>query len=197
MLAYWKRTLDCDTDTLNTSCRSIETFVREEFPEPCPDPLSKNFYLYDLYNHYNIFAYPAPQISQLFLGIKTAFKEINSSEGMWIKGWVNIYKGKDSHNWHNHKSYTQEDTNHLHQSYHGIFCVNGSGSFTTYRNRITKEQHHIQWEPNELAIIPTHDDWLHRSWPYVGDGERITVAFNIMHQDHIDTFRYKNCWTPL
>lgn len=195
---YWQTTLDCDLEQLKSSVLTLDEWVNNNLTDN-PDPLPDIFHIHDVYNNYNFFAYPLPQTSKLFRGVVNSFSQIESCDDMWIKAWVNVYNNT-AHTWHSHKSHTWLDNPNHKQfapSWHGIFCVVGDGTCTTYKNVEEDLTVHIPWQPNQLAFIENQAGWSHKCWKPKGDETRITIAFNILHQKDIDPFRYKNHWIPL
>lgn len=196
---YWQASLGCDTTLLAASCVDLDNWVMANMSDN-PDPLPEHFHIYDVYNNYNFFAYPLPGVHALFEGICQNFSVVADPTDMWIKAWVNVYKPGMSHDWHHHKTHTWLDDSSYkvqHASWHGIYCVVGDDTCTTYKHTETHETVHIPWKDNQLALIENKENWLHRSWKPKQGQQRITVAFNIMHRESIDTFRYANHWMPV
>lgn len=189
---YWRTCLDQPTDVLRRSVRQLDAWVNENITE-AQDALDDRFHIGDVYNGYNLFAYPLDGFSALYRDIRCCFEKISGLSDMWIKAWANVYQGR-SYTWHSHKTHTWLDQDHcaVHPSWHGIYCVTADETCTTYKHRDGATVH-IPWLENQLVFVESQDEWLHRTWP----GERITVAFNIMHRRDIDPFRYKNHWMPL
>jgi hypothetical protein len=193
---YWKHQLACDLPGITQGCLELDTWVREHCKD-APDPLDEKFHIHDVYNNYNVFAYPLPGFSELFYQLRESFAQISDASDTWIKAWVNVYNDSASHVWHQHKSHTWLDRDHepVHASWHGIYCVRGDDTCTTYRSKqgVTV---HIPWQDNQVAFIQNTPDWMHRSWPSKQEQPRITIAFNVMHRQDIDVFRYHDHWIP-
>lgn len=196
---YWKTELSCDTQALAESSTMLDEWTAKNLPNN-PDPLPDHFHIHDVYNNYNFFAYPLPGIQCLYDQVCLSFSKISPVEDMWIKAWVNVYNNNSSHSWHAHKPHTwldYEDFEPVHASWHGIYCVVGDETFTTYKNTRTLESVYIPWEKNQLVFVENQEDWLHRSWKSNSTTPRITIAFNILHRSSIDPFRYANHWLPV
>lgn len=195
---YWVEQHNLDLAVLADSCKRVVDYANTTLKGTAADPMKDNALIGDVYNAYNLLTYPLPGISELYTAINTSWSQLNQGSGWWIKTWANVYENREYHPWHQHKTHIAADYDShkpSHASYHGIFCISGVDSVTSYRN--AEKTIHIYQKPNQLSIIPNRDDWYHRSWPYPGPEVRITVAFNIMHITEIDPFRYANHWLPL
>jgi hypothetical protein len=191
---YWREQHNLQLDELTNSCISIVNYAKTHLQgtaETTDIPL-----IGDTYNGYNLLLYPRPQIHNLYHSIRSSFRQIEPSGNWWIKTWANVFENRTHYDWHQHHTHYLE-TNSNYPSYHGIFCVAGTDTATTYRNFITQEQAHIHQTPGQLTFIANHPDWYHRTWPYKHEETRITVAFNVIHEDSIDAFKYPNHWLPL
>lgn len=191
---YWSTQLDCELSQLRSSCIKVNDWVNDNI-KGTPDPLDSKFHIFDVYNSYNFFGFPLEGISYLSRCIEEHFASICDVNDMWIKGWVNVYQNGQSYDWHTHKQHTWLDQEHtpLHTSWHGIYCVIGDDTCTTYKHQ-TGSTVHIPWKENQLVFVKNTNDWLHRTW---SSKNRITVAFNILHREDIDPFRYGSNWLPL
>lgn len=192
---YWQEQHSLNLTELEQSCRSIVNYAETNFRGLVKEsdiPL-----IGDTYYSYNLLLYPLPSIHSLATAIRTTFRSIQpNTNNWWIKCWANIYTEQAHYDWHQHHSnYT--DAEQTCPSYHGIFCVQGNNSVTSYRNSATNATVHIPQHNNQMVIIANHPDWHHRTWPHKHTEDRITVAFNILHTDSIDAFRYPNHWMPL
>lgn len=192
---YWSEQHNLDLDKLESSCRSVVNYAKTHLigsAEVSDIPL-----IGDTYNGYNLLLYPLPEIHSLYNSIKSSFRQVEPRGEWWIKTWANVYTNSAHYDWHQHYTSYVDNPTAQHNSYHGIYCVAGEDTATTYRNLSTSTTVHIPQTPNQLTLIANHPDWYHRTWPYKGATERVTIAFNILHQDSIDAFRYPNHWLPL
>lgn len=192
---YWTEQHNLDLAQLESSCRSVVNYAETNLKgsaEVVDIPL-----IGDTYNSYNLLLYPLPELSKLYHSIRHTFAQIESGENWWIKCWANIYRDKSHYDWHQHNTSYVDNPNEKYTSYHGIYCVAGEDTVTSYRNIHSQSAVHIPQTPNQLTIIANHPDWYHRTWPYKGVRERVTIAFNILHSDCIDAFKYANHWLPL
>jgi hypothetical protein len=195
---YWVEQHSIDLVELERSCRAIVSYADTHLRGTAPDPMHNNALIGDTYNGYNLLLYPLPGISELYNAIRSSWRQLNSEPNWWIKCWANVYTNSQYHDWHQHKTHIAANYD-SHEprwpSYHGIYCVAGENTMTSYRC----ENHtvHIPQTPNQLSLIVNREDWFHRTWPYKGPGDRITVAFNILHGTEIEPFRYANHWLPL
>lgn len=191
---YWIEQHNLDLFQLDSSCRSVVNYAKTHLvgsAEVSDIPL-----IGDTYNGYNLLLYPLPQIHTLYHSIRGSFRQINPSGNWWIKCWANVYTNSTHYDWHQHHTHYNQNTADY-PSYHGIFCVAGDDTATTYRNIVSNTTVHIPQTPNQLTFIANHPDWYHRTWPYRGVNERVTIAFNIIHEHSVDPFRYANHWLPL
>lgn len=191
---YWSETHRLNLKDLTDSCTAVVNYAENNLKNPS---LSVDIPLIgDTYNSYNLLLFPLPEIHNLYRSIQSTFKQIRSEPNWWIKCWANVYTNQAHYDWHQHNTHYRGNVP-MYPSYHGIFCVQGIDSATTYRNSTTAEQVHIYQQPNQLSIIQNHPDWSHRTWPYKHPETRVTVAFNIVHLEDIDPFQYVNHWVPL
>jgi hypothetical protein len=193
---YWREQHDLNLVELERSCRSIVNYAETNFRGNIVEgdiPL-----IGDTYYSYNLLLYPLPEIHNLATAIRKTFLSIQpNTDNWWIKCWANVYTNQAYHDWHQHHTHYTE-TEQQQPSYHGIYCVSGDNTVTSYRNIISDcVSVHIPQTPNQLTVVANHPDWYHRTWPYKHTRDRITVAFNIIHGDSIDPFRWPNHWVPI
>ena len=195
---YWQSKLDLDNEQVLSSCVTANNWVNHNITD-CVDPLTDVFHIANVYNSYNLFALPLPGFHQLYSEVCSNIKQVIDSTDYWIKAWVNVYGPDKYHTWHGHKEHTwMDDDSYVakHNSYHGIVCVNGIDSVTSYKR--DNNTVHIPWtENNQFVLIRNSEDWQHRTWPYKHKGNRVTVAMNLFHRQDIDTFRYGSHWLPV
>ena len=200
---YWVEEHQLNVDKLESSCRSVVNYAKTNLMGIAEVSDASNVSKHhpysligDIYNGYNLLLYPLPELHQLYNCIRTSFRHIETEGNWWFKCWVNVYSNSAHYDWHQHnESYVDTDTQH--NSYHGFYCVAGDNTVTTYRNLAENTTVHIPQTPNQLTLIANHPDWYHRTWPYKGDRDRVSVAFNILHEDNINAFQYPNHWIPL
>lgn len=191
---YWREQHDLKLDELANSCVSVVNYAKTHLQgtaETVDIPL-----IGDTYNGYNLLLYPLPQIHLLYHSIRSSFRQIEPAGNWWIKAWANVFENRAHYDWHQHHTHYNETTA-VYPSYHGIFCVAGDDTATTYRNIVSNTTVHIPQTPNQLTFIANHPDWYHRTWPYKHKETRVTVAFNVIHEDSLDAFKYPNHWLPL
>ena len=191
---YWREQHDLKLDELASSCISVVNYAKTHLQGTAE--ISDIPLIGDTYNGYNLLLYPLPQIHNLYHNIRSSFRQIEPAGNWWIKAWANVFENRTHYDWHQHHTHYNETTA-VYPSYHGIFCVAGDDTATTYRNINSNTTVHITQTPNQLTFITNHPDWYHRTWPYKGVSERVTIAFNIIHEHSIDPFKYANHWLPL
>lgn len=140
---------------------------------------------------YNLFMYPYDQFHDLYNEIKKTFIEVNPNyynEKYYISGWVNFNKPGDFVDWHQHRQGI-EDT------WHTVYYANADSSKITYEFLNDGSIHDIDCEDN-LLIVAKNSNTRHRTWPWEGEGERISIATNIMPWHQIEP-GWVNYWVPL
>lgn len=190
---YWCEQHSVDLTELAASCRSITQYASTELPQTHTATIPL---IGDSYYNYNLLLYPLAEINRLYHCIQRTFKQIQPGADWWIKCWANLFEQQAHYDWHQHHTHYGAEPSQY-PSYHGIFCVQGQQTVTTYHNNTTNSRVHIPQLPNQLTVIENHPDWYHRTWPHKHSETRITVAFNILHATSIDSFKYANHWVPL
>jgi hypothetical protein len=143
----------------------------------------------NLYNKYNLLMYPLPQFWELYNGIKDSFRslpEVKEEDPYFIQCWLNIYNKEDYIDWHQH---WEPEYN----SYHGYYCALGENTITSY---ILPTGHPVDViNHDDQLVIGKADGDYHRSHPWKGEGDRITIAFDIIPAESIGYGI--NHWIPL
>lgn len=129
-----------------------------------------------LYAKYNIFCFPNKELYKLFREIQILFRRDLGKTGMYyIQGWINVYNKGQYIDWHKHWDSSKN-------TYHGFLCVDVGSSITTYHIPGVLEQVDIPGINNNLIISPSKDD-MHRTYPWTEDSPRITIAYDIIPAD--------------
>jgi hypothetical protein len=181
--------LGLDVAELEVSCYQLYDLIVENFSDG-----SKAHYGVEstrttlLYSDYNLLMYPWPQIHGLYEGIRKTFRQRVPNGEYFIACWLNIYKGDQSIPWHGHWLANRG-------VYHGVYCLRGEGSITSYRNLPDgRPDIDVVNHVDHVCISPS-DGHEHRSHPWTGEGDRITIAFDIVPAKNIDWGL--NHWIPL
>jgi hypothetical protein len=108
------------------------------------------------------------------------FQLLNVPEEMYIQAWINVMRKEQQIDIHQH--------DHTEYSFiSGNICVSSENTQTHYVNPINyhsfnKQAHHSDNEPGKITIFPS--TLPHYTDQYIGDKERITVAFDIFLKGH-------------
>lgn len=149
------------------------------------------------WKEYNVFQFYSDEIYDLLLGIKDATLEACEYYGLdfykekyHVQGWFNINK-KDygKLDWHDHGGPWAP-------WFHGYYCVNAEPSVTYYK--IDNDDNQVVENVNlnnrlivsEMGHPHAQADW---SW----DGDRITIAYDIVPMRFIRPFNQPQHWIPL
>ena len=139
--------------------------------------------------------YPFPGFHNIYNEIKTMFYEClklsnqESQKQYYIECWLNVYNPTDYIDWHSH-------CKPEHNTWFGIYCINVEPSKTTFDFPDVDGYIDVHGT-NNLLVMLKGDENLHRTWPWEYPTPRITVAFNIVPNDSIDTAQRLNHWIPI
>jgi hypothetical protein len=178
--------LGLDVAALEQSCNELSPFIIDKFS----GVEGKN---YDgessattkLFSRYNLLMYPLPQIHQLYEGIRSAFRSVNAENPYFIQCWLNAYNKDEYIDWHSH--WDPKDN-----VWHGYYTVKGEGTITSYRIP-NEEQFDMINKVDQLVLGPSDGD-EHRTYP---EGNRITIAFDIVPAWNINYKEPVNHWIPI
>lgn len=136
---------------------------------------------------YNLLLHPYPQMHQLYEGIRKSFRSIVPHDPHYVQCWLNVYNENEYIDWHGH--WPEEK-----RVWHGYYTVRGEGSITSYRFPHLDHQIDVSNKVDQLVIGPSAGD-QHRTYPWKGNGKRITIAFDIVPEDFC--FFELNHWLPI
>jgi len=150
------------------------------------------------WREYNVFQFYHEGIYNLFSSLSEVVKEacdyyeIDFKQQQYmVQGWFNInYHNKGKLDWHDHGAYKAP-------IFHGYYCVNAEPSSTYYKidnddNRVVENiNYNNRMIVSEMGHPHAMGDW---NW----EGERITVAYDILPLKHVKTFTWQEQhWIPL
>lgn len=186
---FIKAKLGLDVAELENTCYRMHDFVVKNFT----DGTITNFegeraVTTELFPEYNLLMCPFPQIHGLYEGIRKAFRQREPEGEYFIQCWLNIYRGDQFIPWHRHWPPSEG-------VYHGVYCVRGEGSITSYRDRANGLPDVDVVNHDDHVCISYSDGHEHRSYPWKGEGNRITIAFDIVPTQSI-TWGI-NHWIPI
>jgi hypothetical protein len=192
--------LNIDTDVLKSSCDKMYEIIKENFSENKQNYIvGQTTITTKLYTSYNLFLYPLPEFDKLFKEIRSIFFSLTAlnTNGKpeniqyYMQCWLNYYNKGDFIDWHSHWRPEKK-------TWHGFYCLDCEPSFTSYRIPSKREIINVTSEKNLVVISKTDGDkhkssaWLDESRP------RITIAFDIVPMEFIDSsVYYLNHWIPL
>jgi hypothetical protein len=127
---------------------------------------------------YNVFAFPEPEYKVLADWINGCWKEFADTQGVrreaYTQCWLNVFHEGNSFPAHIHRT-----------SFHGVFIVRGGDSSTRFHytdDRSRPAVHDIPSVDGQLVLVR---GWYpHEVAPWHGEGNRITLAFDIFYDDH-------------
>jgi hypothetical protein len=177
--------LNLDLIKLKSSCQLMHDLIEKNFISKKESLASTK-----IFNRYNLLLYPYPEFSNLFKEIKTMFRESSLEDGdYYIQCWLNLYNKGDFIDWHNHWDQSFN-------SWHGFFCVDCEPSKTSYQIPNLDKIVDIK-SKNNLLVMSKSDGDYHRTWPWIKDSPRITIAFDIVPSGKIDPEKWLNHWIPI
>ena len=99
---------------------------------------------------------------------------------LYIQAWVNVMRNEQSIDIHQH--YADENS-----FVSGNICITSNNTKTHYVNpfnyfTLNKQAHHSDNTPGKITIFPS--TLPHYTDEHLGDGERITIAFDIFVKNH-------------
>lgn len=168
-------TFKLDLDTTEMYNHSLEVYdevigMFGEVKEPHGFGSDTAYY----HNRYNLLSYPSINTHKLFRLLRNCSMTVVRSDNYYVRCWLNRYDVSKNIEWHNHWGADSK-------AYHGFYCVNVEGdnlSSTQYRIP-NHEPIEIISRDNILVFGKSEGD-QHRSTPWLNDGYRITVAFDII-----------------
>jgi hypothetical protein len=149
------------------------------------------------WRQYNVFQFSLPEVYSLYLGIKEMVKEACEyyeidfdKEKYMLQGWFNINSNSKGGklDWHDHGP---SGAPH----FHGYYCVKAEPSVTHYKvfdKRVENVNKNNRAILSEMGHPHAMGDW---DW----DGDRITIAYDILPLEEIAQFGMENeqHWVPL
>lgn len=171
--------LDIDLDILEQSCLDAEKFILENF-EYQGNMEGQAARTTKLFSQYNFLLLPFPKIDEVYEGIRKSFRSVVPNGAYRIQCWLNVYHRDDYIQWHEHWP-AHEGWSDV---WHGYLTVAGKDSITSYR-RPNVHQLDVKNKPNQLVIGLANGN-EHRTYPWKGEGKRITIAFDVVPEKHCD-----------
>ena len=186
---FAKAKLGLDVAELESTCYELHDVIVESLTDGTGENYDgERTMTTQLFDKYNLLMYPYPQIHGLYEGIRKTFRQRVPDGEYFIQCWLNIYRGDQSISWHTHWDPKFE-------VYHGVYCVRGEGSITSYRKLPNGAPDTDVVNHNDHVCISPSDGHEHRSHPWNGEGNRITIAFDIVPAHNI-TWGF-NHWIPV
>lgn len=149
------------------------------------------------WKEYNVFQFYSEEMYNLFAAIKDATLEACDYYGIdfykekfYVQGWFNINKkGQGKLDWHDHGG-------PFAPYLHGYYCVNAEPSVTYYKinnddNRIV-ENKNIN---NKLIVSEMGHPHAQGDWDW--DGDRITIAYDLVPLSFLKNIDQPQHWIPL
>lgn len=149
------------------------------------------------WQEYNVFQFHTPEIYNVLTGIKKLMLEACEYYGIdfekeqyLIQGWFNINDRKVGKlNWHDHGGPWAP-------FFHGYYCIKAEPSSTYYKienddNKIVENKN----KDNRLILSEMGHPHAQGDWDW--DGERITLAYDIIPLRHLALVTPSQHWFPL
>ncbi len=166
-----------DNNALYTTCINVEDELSRVFP-PVPDTSVYGCFSAMYHDHYNLFAFPCEQLSQLYMNMAKSFSNILMPGRYYIRCWVNLFSKGKNIDWHAH-------WDPKYKTYHGFYCVNTEGEHESYTEYVVPHLIGNQVcriiSNDGLCVIGKSQGDQHRSSEWLNDGKpRVTIAFDIV-----------------
>lgn len=190
---------DLDLETLRASSEKMYHIVKESFTGDSSDYSGQSTLTTKLFAKYNFCMYPFPGINILYWNIHHVFHSCLTQfyggrvdTRFFMQSWLNYYKKGEFINWHSH---TKQSVG----AWHGFFCLDVEpDSYTSYkwpkdpeRNDVIVDVH----SQNNLMVMGLSNDDQHKSSEWLHDDRpRITIAFDILPEEHVLELTGGNDW---
>jgi hypothetical protein len=156
--------LDLDLTVLTNHCYTVAPVLKQNWG----DVEQISF----LHPAYNFLCFPNKQLHKLYFHLHETFNKIKKYNDLYyITMWFNMHKVGEYIDWHSHNP--PEDN-----AYHGYFSVNAEPSVTSFKMPDGLIDDVIN-KNNQLVIVESNDN-MHSVSPWNGEGDRITIAFDII-----------------
>lgn len=187
---YTKK-LNLDIEKIKSSSIIFHKYLLDNFISDGNGYNAKSTATTEIYNQYNLFLYGLPGYYDLFNEIRNVYRECSqSNKNVYIQSWLNVYHKNQFIDWHRHWKSGLD-------VWHGFYCVNTEpNSFTSYKLPHFDDIINIDSQ-DDLLVIGKSDGDKHRSSDWQYDYPRVTIAFDIVPEEHINFFINKNHWIPL
>lgn len=193
----YTRKLNLDLDQLKTNAMFMKEYIIKNFcgvPSKEASLSGQDTMMSKLFNKYNYFLYPLSGNHGLFLEIQKIFHDVcPSKDAHFMQCWINVFNRGEFIDWHSH---WLPEWN----SWHGFYCLDVEpNSHTTYK--IQGREIVVNSENNLLVISKSGLD-QHRSSVWNEDYPRITIAFDIVPENKLNTCFLsgrgaQNHWIPI
>ena len=196
--------LNLDLGRLRKTADEMYDIIRDSFNSDKSDYSGQSTLSTRLYSKYNFCLYPLPGVHELYWSINSVFHNCLTHfhggrvhKRYFMQSWLNYYRKGEYIDWHTHTPGSVG-------GWHGFLCLDVEpDSFTSYRWPSDAQRKDVIVDvksENNLMVMGISNEDQHRSseWPYE-DRPRITIAFDILPEDHIldltsdfDFPKYKN-----
>lgn len=153
------------------------------------------------WNQYNVFQFHIDGVRELYNAISDLTKEACEyydidfeKSNYMVQGWFNINSSKVGKlNWHDHSA-----PGDFAPLFHGYYCVNAEPSSTYYKIGGDRGPIVENVNKNNRAIV-SEMGHPHAMGDWAWEGERITVAYDVIPFSHIKTYpiEQEQHWIPL
>ena len=169
----WTFKLDLDTSKFYDQCLDVNNTIIEMFGSPEEEHQYGSDSAY-YHNKYNFLTSFSPNNHRLFGLLQQCSMKIVRNDHYYIRCWLNKYDESKNIEWHRH--WDADD-----KSYHGFYCVNVEGdNLSSAQYRIPNHGEVEIISRNNILVIGKSEDDYHRSTPWLNNGSRITIAFDIV-----------------
>ncbi len=165
-----------DNNALYNTCINVEHELSQVFP-PIEDGVYGCF-TYVYHDHYNLFAFPCNQLSELYMNMAKTFGQVMRPGKYYIRAWVNLFPKNKNIDWHSH-------WDAKYKTYHGFYCVNTEGEHASYTDYAVPEligENVCRIKSYDgLCVLGKSERDKHMSSPWLNDGKpRVTIAFDVI-----------------
>lgn len=183
---------DIDNAALYKDCKIINDILDKEFEDKILNDYEgygcKSSYYHGMYN---LFAYPNKELIKLYFNLQKSLKEVVRPGQYYLRCWLNAFERGSKIQMHQH-----HDTSA--KAYHGFYCVNTEGEKSSHTDyRIVGEEDIRIISRNGCLIIGDSGEDYHASSKWMNDEYRITIAWDLLPVESLQTFNSIHDYIPM
>jgi hypothetical protein len=174
-----------NNEALYTLCLQAESILQKRIP--CPQDLSFfGSYMTSIFKEYNILTFTDKHFFKLYYCLLDNIEPfLDKDKSYVIQAWANIFRSGEFIDWHGH--WEKRDS-----VIHGYYCVNADNTTTSYRFTNNENVVYNVDNKNGLLVFGRSAGDEHCSSPWTQEGQRITIAFDIVPIDSLLNTTYNH-----